>query len=708
MSEQPGFKYAFLSLTKVLAADNKTKIRQWRDVLAAMEAGDLLVGSRTPVAGIPGWVTPEVIRGGFATTAFAAGGDLRPHEISLAKKLSLPMSDTSRLRWALNNWYLSDEGLATLHDQAQSGNFAVRAPEETALLIVSLLLETAPDAVDGILAEIMPFFDRLRFYPAPHENVGGEGVFVRNVGQVRDQLKTKQPRAELVLQHNSLTIWIPLYDRLIDLLAAPEQPQWKDQAAAWLADYERAVHEPTARRWSKSNSPFQRCRQALIQMYAGKLVLQSTLHDVNTIIARHRTKYGGSKARTAFRRIQAEQDVTVWHDAVADVVTKRLETLPFDAGISDPARVAGPITQAEAVQGAPKGCPLARSFVHTINSARMAPVSELVETGQISAPEVLADVLPQLTAEIYANGLPTKAETRVCAKLYKAFSQRRSLLLVDLQSQIRLEELPWAAALLERRNSSHDHQVIARKTLIELVRMSLTHFPHVIFPNRLIREMANLAKIAELKIPFTAEIAADIFMGQFLPHFSEAADISLVHYAGTLYARYYNLPTHANFQSLGEFCNQRARLRSTHNWSVAAKGMIIEQQQIITSHNLGQLLTAFDLSSLKYAQMVTDCFDWICKRQQIPLRNWRAKLQMTKNTAYAWRQMIAFMSELPAAEQRAVFEELKDTAAAQSTDYQERISPALDGLGRAISGETLVETDIVFLGWVRGKHPFSP
>jgi len=80
---------------------------------------------------------------------------------------------------------------------------------------------------------------------------------------------------------------------------------------------------------------------------------------------------------------------------------------------------------------------------------------------------------------------------------------------------------------------------------------------------------------------------------------------------------------------------------------------------------------------------------------------------MTKNTAYAWRQMIAFLSELPLAEQSAAFERIKNISGNQSMEYQARFAPALAGLERSISGET-PSSDEVFLGWVQGTHPFAP
>ncbi|MFV0475671.1 MAG: hypothetical protein ACK5MQ_15915 [Pikeienuella sp.] len=719
MPEQPGQKYAFANLMRALAAGGGKKIRQWGDVLAAMRVGDLTVGSRTPVAGMPEWATPDVVRGGFATTTFAAGGKLRPHELRLARDLSLPdlgalrAGDVSRIRLALNNWHLSDEGLSRLREQAETGAFAARTPEETALLVVALLLESAPDAAEAILTEITPFFDRLSFYPIPAESAAGEGVFVRSVAQIRKRLASKKPRAEIVLQHHSLSRWIPLNDRLIDILSERGRPGWDLRAAKWLKDFENAKSLPMSRRWRRTDSPFQRCRWALVDLHGGKSLSPGKRADIDAIIARHRAKYGDVETRARHRKIQAGQDVRLWHDAVAKVVSARLKPLPPEIGITAPAVFSGPITPDEAIEGAPAAAALPKSIVRLVDMARMAPVAELIEERLIGAPEVLAEALPQLTALIYARGLPNEAEARVCASLYRAFRQRRSLLLLNLESQIRLEELPWAAALLERRKGGEDAQAVIRETLTELVRLSLTHFPHVIFPNPLIREMSALGEAAGLRIPFTGEIAADIFMGVFSQPFEKAAEISLRYYAGKLYARYYNLPdcdppATGRSMDLSGICAKRAGVGSARNWSVAANGMIIEQQQIITSHNLAQLFTALDLGDLDHARMATDCFGWISRRQQVPSPDWRANLQMTKNTAFAWRQMIAFMSELEERAQLAVFDEIREIAAAQSPEYRRRIAPAIKGLGRALAGERPVDSSQVFLGWAQGRHPFAP
>ena len=85
-------------------------------------------------------------------------------------------------------------------------------------------------------------------------------------------------------------------------------------------------------------------------------------------------------------------------------------------------------------------------------------------------------------------------------------------------------------------------------------------------------------------------------------------------------------------------------------WDPATNGMIIEQQQILTTQNLAALLAGLGLTDairFRLGEMARYCFHWICERQQMKIDRWHARLIMVKNTAYAWRQMIFFLSLLP-------------------------------------------------------------
>ncbi|MBK9205232.1 MAG: hypothetical protein IPL73_22960 [Candidatus Obscuribacter sp.] len=66
--------------------------------MGALLDGTLKVGERQPLAGVPAWVTLNVVTGGFATGDFAAGGALTEFErdkIEQLKSLSLAPGDSS-------------------------------------------------------------------------------------------------------------------------------------------------------------------------------------------------------------------------------------------------------------------------------------------------------------------------------------------------------------------------------------------------------------------------------------------------------------------------------------------------------------------------------------------------------------------------------------------------------------------------------------
>jgi len=88
-SANPG--YAFDQLQRALKTASQpvnavereralAKAHRWRAVLAGMADGTLTIGSRTPVAQTPSWVTLEVAHGGFATGRYLAESELRQHE----------------------------------------------------------------------------------------------------------------------------------------------------------------------------------------------------------------------------------------------------------------------------------------------------------------------------------------------------------------------------------------------------------------------------------------------------------------------------------------------------------------------------------------------------------------------------------------------------------------------------------------------------
>jgi hypothetical protein len=147
---------------------------------------------------------------------------------------------------------------------------------------------------------------------------------------------------------------------------------------------------------------------------------------------------------------------------------------------------------------------------------------------------------------------------------------------------------------------------------------------------------------------------------------------------------------------------------------VARNGTIIEQVEVLTTHNLGVLFSVLDLTSSlrpQLQELARRCFAWMCRQQQMPIRDWRAQLHMIKNTAYAWRQMLFYLSVLEHSDVTSFLEWSDTHMAGQEDTFRERFLPAMHGLAAVVAGAHC-DTDGLhppsggrhFLGWSVGQH----
>ena len=145
----------------------------------------------------------------------------------------------------------------------------------------------------------------------------------------------------------------------------------------------------------------------------------------------------------------------------------------------------------------------------------------------------------------------------------------------------------------------------------------------------------------------------------------------------------------------------------------AINGMIIEQQQIVTSQNLAVLFKHLHLVDTLHDtlfELAQRCFVWICQRQQVNTDQWHARLIMVKKTAYAWRQMVFYLAMLPHNRVPEFLVWANEYLSTQNTAFQMRFTPALQGLRVAAEGQSLDNEEILqggarrFLGWTTQKH----
>ena len=199
-----------------------------------------------------------------------------------------------------------------------------------------------------------------------------------------------------------------------------------------------------------------------------------------------------------------------------------------------------PITVEEVcLRGVPAGTVMPDCILQELERCRSDSIEVLVERGIVKSGETIARVVMQMTSHLGAAGFADPTLRLLYAAIYRAFRRRRSLLLLHLQSQVKIEELPWIAALEPFRRDDHAGKVAARDTLKGIVALTVRAFPEAIVPNKLLQELRALGEQAGLQLPLVDELAADIFMGQLTGKFVAAAKLAAGVLGNSLYQRYY-------------------------------------------------------------------------------------------------------------------------------------------------------------------------
>lgn len=412
-------------------------------------------------------------------------------------------------------------------------------------------------------------------------------VWRRTAGETTTTLRNREPNARVEAMREALSVWNPFADELlahwlettVDGHVAAHYPEgWRARGRALLERYDDLAltyTRTTKHRRRKENSAI--LRLALAEAVRGPLsnrrrgLLQ---HAVDSMLAKRGAP--GSPEHAELRAEQARVIDQPTHHALARIVVRRMAALPPEHGIESTDALLAPTEE---------GTPIPRS-IRTIVERGLAGTPEtLIERGVVPSAEVLAELVPRIAGSTTAQAYGDERLAALMAANYEAFRRRRSLLLLNLAHQVTVDELPWVRAVAPWRETNTG----VREALVRLGELALDAFPATPLPNPLIAELDTLAREAELDLPFTEELAADIFMGRFSPKFKRAAQLAHTLLAGTPYAERYELDPAALDGDFDQLCFARA---GTEPGGVRENRKIIEQAQILTTHNLATLIHA--------------------------------------------------------------------------------------------------------------------
>jgi hypothetical protein len=373
----------------------------------------------------------------------------------------------------------------------------------------------------------------------------------------------------------------------------------------------------------------------------------------------------------------------------------------------------------QAQTGVPAGTRVPLPVRRVVWRARSGTVEDLICRKAVPSTEVLAELVPEIAAATTAMAYPDNALRMLMAATDRAFRIHRPVLRSNVDPQVGLDELPWVRAVAPYRRGGDDARQQARAALVRLSDLALSGFPGTILPNPLVRELDALATEAGLDVPLVEELAADTFTGAFPVKFLRAAHLAASVLQRSLYARYYGIDYAAVLalddvapepgsaqQTSGAFATLcRSRANAWGQFSVAADGAVIEQAQILTTHNLATVAAAFGAAPvLGWADLARRAFVSVCRLVQ-SLEHAHKRLRTVKDAAYAWRQMLFFLSLVPLDEQEDFVRWARREAAGRPRPSTERLAALLAGLDQVVTGGTLDDAaGRRFLGWSVGPH----
>ncbi|MFF3847301.1 hypothetical protein [Streptomyces sp. NPDC002328] len=132
---------------------------------------------------------------------------------------------------------------------------------------------------------------------------------------------------------------------------------------------------------------------------------------------------------------------------------------------------------------------------------------------------------------------------------------------------------------------------------------------------------------------------------------------------------------------------------------------MIEQSQILTTHNLATLVHRVGIAPAPgWEDLARRCFGTVC-RLTARLHGNPRPLGTIKDVAYAWRQLLFFLSLCTEAERTRTLAWLSEEAARHAGHVTTRLGPALTGLHQVAAGGSAEDgTGRRLLGWSTGGH----
>jgi hypothetical protein len=561
--------------------------------------------------------------------------------------------------WDKNEKWLTDEGLAKTTDMLATGRFRVDVPEHGALLsVVYLMAAGQAERASQVIAAISPYFSVLRFWPTELKvPAPAPSLHWWTAGEARAALEARLER---------------LKGKFDEFASSDAQRETSLRFFGRLATFLSSTRDGTSSECfvfaSNDGATMQRQAEAAAEFVAEHDALAQRF-GVTALFGHNNRLHGLIESARIFARAcqggaPDEKAVGVAR-GMGRFALKRFEkkfgalgSADFDEKFAAALRVktGNPEAQKDLVQGVSAhiealrglnpgegikdelatGPRLPHAFSKILK--RCVICKDLQEVAVPSA-DVLSELVSRAAAVAECSVIEDPTGSRLLFALREAFSKRRSLMLFNLEKQVTMDELPWAAPFLEivaqRAASFSGGQSPLTAVAKSVITATLTHFPFTRVPNMIVRALAAIPG-PHHNPPPVYDVAADIFQGAFSDSFAEAAVFAARRLAGTPYERYYGLEQafakilQPEFQTADLFLLaqdlaqdnlpltdytfvRRSILEHRSNFSVGFNGKIIACCNAMTTCNLIGFVESAGLQGQALSDMASRGWDFVLK-----------------------------------------------------------------------------------------------
>ena len=228
---------------------------------------------------------------------------------------------------------------------------------------------------------------------------------------------------------------------------------------------------------------------------------------------------------------------------------------------------------------------------------------------------------------------------------YKAFKNMRSLLLLNLESQLKIMELPHYNTLntIYKKNRKSSNKL----TLVKIITTNYVKwFGGDLMPNRVVKMLYNLVNEFDSTVGFCEEIACDIFQRRFSKKYDISLNIAKKHMINTLYSNYYNI--NDLYKSSDNLTNLSLQLKNQYSPSsvnyIDTNGQQLQASYILTTHNSLQIDKFLD--TVDFNKVVKQ----ITLKILTHLEPYNIERSVCLTLGHMWRNLMYYLTKLDTVE----------------------------------------------------------